>query len=72
MITLAQAQAKLQLWLDAEEALAAGQKVAMEGRTLERADLAEVAKRVSYWDLKCKRLSASRGARIGRVVGHRG
>lgn len=72
-ITYSQAEAKLALWLDAEEKIASGQRVAMDGRTLDRADLDAVGKQIEYWDRKCKRLSSSaRGNRISRVVGCRG
>lgn len=53
-ITLAIAEAKLAVWLAAEEALATSQsyEIEVEGnrRQLSRADLAQVAKRIDYWN----------------------
>lgn len=55
-ITLVQAQAKLDLWLAAEESLATSQsyEITVEGNTrkLTRADLGEVATRIEYWNNK--------------------
>jgi hypothetical protein len=67
-ITLTQAQAKLSLWLEAEESLAVGQEFRTDdGRTLTRANLAEVAARVSFWDRKCQRLSRATGITTQRI-----
>ena len=64
-ITLAQAEAKLAVWLAAEEALATSQsyEIEVEGnrRQLTRADLAEVGKRVTYWNNMVQRLSGIAG-----------
>lgn len=62
-ITLAQAEAKLTLWLAAEESLAVSQsyEIEVEGnrRSLTRADLAEVGKRITYWQGWVTRLSGA-------------
>ena len=51
--TLIRAQQMLELWLEAEVALAGSQSytISTDGssRTLTRAELPEVAKRVAYW-----------------------
>lgn len=64
-ITLAQAEAKLTVWLAAEEALATSQsyEIEVEGnrRQLTRADLAEVGKRVTYWNNMVQRLTGIAG-----------
>ncbi len=61
-ITLAQAEAKLAVWLAAEEALATSQsyEIEVEGnrRSLTRANLNEVAKRIDYWNGWVNRLTA--------------
>lgn len=57
-ITLAQAEAKLAVWMDAEETLATSQSYEIGDRKLTRADLAEVGKRIEYWNNKVKVLSA--------------
>lgn len=73
-ITLAQAQAKLDLWLAAEEALATSQSyvIEVEGnrRELRRADLREVGERIRYWNNKVVALtaSASGGSRSRYIV----
>lgn len=62
-ITLAQAEAKLTVWMAAEEALATSQsyEIEVEGnrRQLTRADLGEIGKRVTYWHNMVVRLSAA-------------
>lgn len=64
-ITLAQAQAKLDMWLAAEEALATSQSYAIEvegnRRELRRADLKEVGERIRYWNNKVVALTAAAG-----------
>jgi Family of unknown function (DUF6148) len=55
-ITVERAQAMLELWLAAEEALATSQSYTIQtdgsSRTLTRADLKQVGERVSYWQGK--------------------
>jgi hypothetical protein len=72
-ITLAQAQAKLDLWLAAEESLATSQsyEITVEGNTrkLTRADLAEIGNRISYWNNKVVSLTAqSSGQSRSRTI----
>lgn len=69
-ITLAQAQAKLDAWLDAETAIAErGQNYSIAGRTLSRANLSEVRESIDYWNKKVETLSASAaGTRGPRYV----
>lgn len=66
-ITLVQAEAKLALWLAAEEALATSQEYAIDvdgsRRMLKRSDLAEVAKRIDYWNGKVQSLTAAASGR---------
>jgi len=61
-ITLVDAEAKLAVWLAAEEALATSQsyEIEFEGnrRSLTRANLSEVAKRIDYWNGWVNRLTA--------------
>lgn len=66
-ITLAQADAKLTTWLDAEDACASGQSYEISGRILTRANLDEIGKRVEYWDRKVKRMSRG-GIRIRGIT----
>lgn len=55
-ITLEQAQAKLQTWMDAEEKIASGQGYAIGDRRLTRADLYTVRGEIEYWNNMVKRL----------------
>ncbi|MDH3906669.1 MAG: DUF6148 family protein [Gammaproteobacteria bacterium] len=45
----ADAQARLQVWLDAEEAVASGQAYAIGSRSLTRANLADIRAQITYW-----------------------
>jgi hypothetical protein len=66
-ITLAAAQARLQLYLDAEAAVLAGQRYEIAGRMLQRADLAEIRKGIEHWNAQVSTLSARSSGR-GRVA----
>ncbi len=65
-ITLAQAQAKLTEWMAADTAIATAQSYAMGGRTLTRADAAEVRKNIEYWETKVNALSKLAGRNFAR------
>lgn len=65
-ITLAQAQAQLTAWLAASTAVATGQAYSIAGRSLTRANAAEIRNQIDYWDSKVKTLS--RGGRAIRGV----
>jgi len=65
-ITLAQAEAQLALWLDADAKLSKGQSYSVGGRSVSRAETNE---RIQYWDRKAKEL-ASAGPVGGRRVRH--
>lgn len=71
-ITLEQAQAQLNAYLAAETAVLSGQKYEIAGRTLQRANLAEIQAGINSWDARVKRLSlraAGRGRTRTVVVG---
>lgn len=65
-ITLAQAEAKLTLWMSANDAVARNQAFSVGGRSLTRANLGEIQNQIEFWDAKVKSLSAS-GNRRSRV-----
>lgn len=69
-IDLATAEAKLVTWLAAEEKIGVGQSVAINGRSLSYADLAEVAARIDYWDRKVKQLARASSVSMRRMVLH--
>lgn len=66
-ITLAQAEEKLKIWMDALDALANVQSYSIGGRSFTRASLPDVREQIEWWDRKVKRLSR-RGGGIS-VVG---
>lgn len=68
-ITLEQAQAKLTLWMTAEEKVASGQSYQIGARALRRADLDLIGNRIEYWESKVERLTASGGRSGIRVRG---
>lgn len=69
-ITLAQAEAKLAEWLAADTAVASGQSVTIEGKSISRANSAEIRNNIQFWNSMVQSLtaSASRGSGI-RVRG---
>jgi uncharacterized small protein (DUF1192 family) len=68
--TLQEAQDMLNLWIAAEKAVATGQSYKIGTRSLQRADLSEIAQRIKYWRSEVARLTNNRkpGARVMRVV----
>lgn len=56
-ITLATAQARLDLYLAAEASVLAGQRYEIDGRSLTRANLAEVQSGINIWNQRVQRLS---------------
>ena len=60
-ITLAQAQAKLDLWMAADDAVASGQSYSISGRSLTRANAKEIRDNIDYWERRVNRLSNGNG-----------
>ena len=69
-ITFDEARVTLQLWLDAERAVATGQEYTIGNRHLKRADLSDITDRIRFWRAECARLEAGRGTgmRVLRAV----
>ncbi len=71
----ADAQARLQMWLDAEEAVSSGQSYSIGDRSLSRANLSEITDRITYWQrqvdaFRAKGLGAGTpGMRVVKWVG---
>jgi hypothetical protein len=65
-ITLAQAEAKLALYLDALDKIILKQKVEIDGQALTRANLADVEQAIAMWDKRVKQLSVTAAGR-GRM-----
>lgn len=66
-ITLAQAEAKLTLWMDAEDRVASGQSYTINGRSLTRANLKEIRETITYWNSMVQRLTRG-GVRVGGIT----
>lgn len=62
-ITLAQAEAQLALWLDANTKVASGQSYSIGGRSLSRTDASEIREQITYWDGWVRKLSRSASGR---------
>ena len=60
-ITTVQAEEQLAVWLAASIAVASGQAYSIAGRSLTRANAAEIRNQIEYWDSKVQTLS--RGGR---------
>lgn len=56
-ITLAQAQAKLALWMAADDKVANGQAYSIGGRSLSRADARLIQENIKFWNDWVTRLS---------------
>ena len=65
-ITLTQAEAQLTAWLAASSAVASGQAYSIGGRSLTRANAAEIRNQIEFWDAKVQTLS--RGGRQVRGI----
>ncbi|MFI2133010.1 DUF6148 family protein [Lysinibacillus fusiformis] len=63
---------RLQMWLDAEEAIANGQSYSIDNRRLERANLAQVREQIKFWKKELiqaeEKLSGRSKRRVMRVV----
>lgn len=66
-ITLAQAQSQLEAYLAAEQKILLGQKVAIDGQELTRANLDAVQAGITAWDARVKSLTASRRGRMRTI-----
>lgn len=67
-IKLEEAQENLRVWLEAERAIANAQSYTISNRSLTKANLSEVAKRIIYWQNKVAELEMTRnGKRIRRT-----
>lgn len=58
-ITLAQAEAQLAAWIDADTKVASGQSYEIAGRRLTRADAADITAKIEYWNSKVISLTQS-------------
>jgi hypothetical protein len=61
--TLAQAQAQLDAWLAASTAVAASQSYSVGDRQLTRADAADIADQIKFWNGEVNRLTRAASGR---------
>ena len=64
-ITKEMAQEHLNLWLEAEKAVATGQSYTIGRRSLTRPDLSEIRRQIAFWRGEIARIE---GKKITRVV----
>lgn len=62
-ITLAYAQAQLELWLAADAAVAGNQSFSIKDRSLDRTDAAEITRKIDYWNNWVQKLSRAASGR---------
>lgn len=67
-ITKQQAQAQLQLWLEADAAVAKNQSYTIGTRQWTRADASEITEKIEYWQAKLDSLSGNSRRGIVNVV----
>lgn len=67
-ITLAQAEVRLQEYLDAEAAVLKNQEYTILGRRFTKADLEAIQQGIETWDQRCKKLGGSGKLGGSRVV----
>jgi hypothetical protein len=67
-LDLATAQAHLDQWIAADLAVATGQSYTIGGRSLTRANAAEIRKNIDYWNRWVQRLSNGSGMTVRLVV----
>ena len=63
-LDLATAQAHLDQWIAADLAVVTGQSYTIGGRSLTRANAAEIRKNIDYWNRWVQRLSAGSGMTV--------
>lgn len=68
--TKQEAKEMLLIWIEAEKAVASGQSYKIGTRSLERANLGEIAERIKFWrnELETLENGKGRGARVLRAV----
>lgn len=68
-LTLANAEAQLALWLEADAAVATGQSYEIAGRRLTRTDAGTITEKIEYWNAKVVTLTnQSQGRSRSRAI----
>lgn len=68
MINLERAKKHLDAWLEAELAVSTGQTYRIGSRQLERANLQEIRKQISFWRREISKLQGKGSRRVMRIV----
>ena len=66
-ITVAEATAKRDLWIEAEEAVSTGQSIEVGGRTLTRVELSNIRQAITYWSRMVDELTFAASAPASAV-----
>lgn len=67
--TLEEAKTHLKAWLDADIAVSTSQEYRMDGRTLTRANAAEIEQRINFWRREVERLeNGGSNMRVYRAI----
>lgn len=64
--TVVQCNERLQIWLDAEAAIATGQSYTIDNRRLDRANLAQVREQIKFWQIELTKAEATANGRSRR------
>jgi hypothetical protein len=69
-VTIEEAKENLRIWLDAEKAVATGQSYKIGTRSLTRANLSDITKRIQFWRNELENLESGSngGAKVFRAV----
>lgn len=67
-ITLAQANAKLAEWLEADTVVATGQSYSIGERSLTRANSKEIRENIKYWNNQIRRLTQGNSIKMRRAI----
>ena len=59
---------RLQMWLDAEAAVATGQAYQIGNRRLDRANLYQIREQIKFWEKKLGAFNGKNRRRVTRVV----
>lgn len=68
MIDLETANRKLQMWMDAEDAVATGKSYSMDGLSVTRQDMSTIRAQITYWQDAVARLSGIKGGLFKQTV----
>lgn len=66
--TITEAKARLQMWLEAETAVATGQSYQMGSRKLERANLYQIREQIKMWRGEVERLERNNRRKTFRIT----